>query len=201
MSEPLLDQQCAVTVTGSLPLHLVTSVLPFEKLIFDQTRKFKPCQELGTENLQNASIKLDNLAKLRANPWGNLANLRCRADDESLHVEMRRLARNNVKGTTLVLDTTLPEDGRNMLGLRHLSEVTGIRIIATAGFLSGTRDFTNMEGDQYDTFIKSVVDELVDGVVVRNEPSDDSVIRGPTEHVRAGAIGILHLGMHNSSDI
>jgi phosphotriesterase-related protein len=120
------------TVRGPVPVNELGITLSHEHLLNDVsswwTRSESP--GLDPDEFADAPLSEELLWDLRQDPFGNRANLAL--DDEDLACD--EIARFAALGGRTVVETTGWGIGRDLAGLRRLSERTGVHVVAGTGF-------------------------------------------------------------------
>ena len=120
------------TVTGTIDSADLGVTLTHEHVLNDVSSWWHETSSVGVdpEEFARAKVDMDNLWELKHDPFGNRDNLRL--DDVDLAVE--EVARFAALGGRTIIDTTGLGIGRDLAGLRTVSERTGVRIVAGTGF-------------------------------------------------------------------
>ncbi|UOQ56109.1 hypothetical protein MUN78_10375 [Leucobacter allii] len=121
-----------MTVTGPVPAAELGITLTHEHLINDASSWAQPTTTPGldAEDYLRRPVTADLLWELRNDPFGNLDN--CRLDDPEL--ALAEIARYAALGGRTIVDTTSMNSGRDLRGLKDLSERSGVRIVAGTGY-------------------------------------------------------------------
>lgn len=121
-----------MTVTGPLSVEDLGICLTHEHVLNDVTSWWHPTSSAGVDpdEFARKKIGIEDLWDLKHDPFGNLDN--CRLDDLELAIE--EVARFAALGGNTLIEVTSLGIGRNLAGLRTVSERTGVHIIAGTGF-------------------------------------------------------------------
>lgn len=121
-----------MTVTGPLDVTELGVCLTHEHILNDVSSWWQPTSSVGLEpeTFARRQVGIDALWDLRHDPFGNLDN--CRLDNLELAVE--EVSRYAALGGRTIVETTGLGLGRDLVGLRRVSERTGVTIIAGTGF-------------------------------------------------------------------
>ncbi|MDO9495130.1 MAG: hypothetical protein Q7J48_05470 [Nocardioides sp.] len=129
---PPAGEPTVMTVSGPLPVSAMGTTLTHEHIFNDVTSWSHRTESLGwdPDELAGRPVAEDILWDLRQDPFANLDN--CRLDDFATAVE--EVGRYAALGGQTILDATGLGVGRDLLGLRAVSEATGVAIIAGTGY-------------------------------------------------------------------
>ncbi len=121
-----------MTVRGPVPVDAMGVTLNHEHVLNDVTSWAHRTSSLGwdPEDLAAHPVTEDILWDLRQDPFANLDN--CRLDD--LEVATREVARYAALGGGTLVEATGLGVGRDLRGLRAISEATGVHIVAGTGY-------------------------------------------------------------------
>lgn len=137
------------TVTGPVDSANLGVCLPHEHILNDVRSWWAQTNQIGLDDslFRDALVSEEILWELRHDPFGNLDN--CVMD--SLDTAVNELATFRELGGASVLEVTSISIGRNLAGLREVSERTGVAIVAGSGLYldsSLTDEQRNMSVDQ-----------------------------------------------------
>jgi phosphotriesterase-related protein len=120
------------TVTGTIDSSELGVTLTHEHVLNDVSSWWHETSSVGLDPgvFAREKVAMDNLWDLKHDPFGNRDNLRL--DDIDLAVE--EVTRFAALGGRSIVETTGLGIGRDLAGLRAVSERTGIAIIAGTGF-------------------------------------------------------------------
>ena len=118
------------TVTGTITTSEMGITLPHEHLFIDLRNQFTPFNDEWKNALSKQLVAIDNLGRLRLNPYALQDNLVL--DDMEAAVNEALLFKK--AGGTTIVDCTSIGIKRQPQKLRDLSEQTGIYIIAGSGY-------------------------------------------------------------------
>lgn len=120
------------TVRGSVALDDLGITLSHEHLLNDVSSWWKRSESTGLDpdEFADAAVSEGLLWDLRQDPFGNRANLAL--DDEGVACE--ELSRFAALGGRTVVEATGWGIGRDLAGLKRLSERTGVHVVAGTGF-------------------------------------------------------------------
>lgn len=160
-----------ITVTGPVPSSGLGTCLSHEHILNDVTSWWHRTESLGLDPDEFACKKvgIDDVWDLRHDPFGNLDN--CRLDD--LEVAVEEVARFAALGGRTIIEATGMSIGRDLAGLRTVSQRSGVQIVAGTGFY--------LEASQPAEIASSTVDRLVELILAD--------IRDGENGVRPGIIG------------
>lgn len=153
------------TVTGPIDVDQLGITLTHEHIFNDVASWAHRTSSTGwdPDDFASRPVTEDLLWDLKQDPFGNLDNLLL-ADAEVAASEVARYA--DLGGKTII-DTTGLGAGRNLAGLRSVSERTGVQIIAGTGFyLEGShpRDVAALSPEQVAQVILSDLEQGEDGI-------------------------------------
>jgi phosphotriesterase-related protein len=120
------------TVRGPVPVDDLGITLSHEHLLNDVSSWWTRSESAGLDpdEFADAPVREELLWDLRHDPFGNRANLAL-DDDEAACEELNRFA---ALGGRTVVETTGWGIGRDLAGLKRLSERTGVHVVAGTGF-------------------------------------------------------------------
>lgn len=121
-----------MTVTGPIESAQIGVCLTHEHILNDVSSWWHPTSSIGLDpdEFAHKEVGIEDLWDLKHDPFGNLNN--CRLDDLELAIE--EVARFAALGGKTIVEATSMTIGRNLPGLRAVSERTGVQIIAGTGF-------------------------------------------------------------------
>jgi len=156
------------TVTGPVDASQLGVCLTHEHVLNDVSSWWHPTASVGLEPEEFASKKVavEDLWDLKHDPFGNLDNLRL--DDLELAVE--EVGRFAALGGRTIIDTTGLGIGRDLAGLRRISERTGVQIIAGSGFY--------LEASQPSFVASSDAEQLAELIITDLREGEDGVRPG-----------------------
>lgn len=160
-----------ITVTGPVPSSGLGTCLSHEHILNDVTSWWHRTESLGLDpdEFARKKVGIDDVWDLRHDPFGNLDN--CRLDD--LEVAVEEVARFAALGGRTIIEATGMSIGRDLAGLRTVSQRSGVQIVAGTGFY--------LEASQPAEIASSTVDRLVELILAD--------IRDGENGVRPGIIG------------
>ncbi|MGK2850139.1 MAG: phosphotriesterase family protein [Candidatus Limnocylindrales bacterium] len=160
-----------VTVTGPVASTELGTCLSHEHILNDVTSWWHRTESLGLDpdEFARKKVGLDDVWDLRHDPFGNLDN--CRLDD--LEVAIEEVARFAALGGRTIIEATGLSIGRDLAGLRTVSQRSGVQIVAGTGFY--------LEASQPAEIASSTVDRLAELILAD--------IRDGQDGVRPGIIG------------
>jgi phosphotriesterase-related protein len=125
-------EQTVTTVRGPVPVSALGVTLTHEHVLNDVTSWSHRTTSRGwdAEDLAARPVTGDLVWDLRQDPFANRDN--CRLDDLELAIE--EVARYAALGGRTLVETTGLGIGRDLAGLRRVSEATGVHIIAGTGY-------------------------------------------------------------------
>lgn len=152
-----------ISVTGPTD-SLGTDILLHEHLIFNHSSRALPPVKSEDTAMRDEEITLGRLAVLRQNARVALTNWRGPPADVLVR-ELIALRAGRPAGSCTIVDASVA--GRDVAGLRALSEASGVTIIASAGV---TADEASACADDIDALADRLVNELTHGVVGVDPP-------------------------------
>ena len=164
------------SVTGPIESSQLGVCLSHEHILNDITSWWHPPHENapGSANLADAEVCLANLWSLRHDPFASRDN--CRLDDLEIAVdEVNRFA---ALGGNTILEATSQSIGRDPLGLRQVSERTGVNIVMGTGLY--------LDSSQPPEVDKWAITEIVDAILTDVANGEDGI--------RPGFIGEIGVG-------
>lgn len=167
-----------MSVRGPVDVADLGVTLTHEHLFNDATSWAHRTESRGwdPEDLARRDVSPDILWDLRYDPFANLDN--CRLEDRELAV--REVDRYAALGGTTIVETTGLGAGRDLLGLREVSERTGVTIIAGTGYYLDAAHPPDVRGLDPHALAQRILDDIRDG-----------------EHdIRPGIIGEIGVGSH-----
>lgn len=149
------------TVTGPVSADDLGVVLTHEHLLNDVSSWWTPTESRGVdpEAFADAPVSEDLLWELRQDPFGNRHNLAL----DDVDVACEELARYAALGGTTVVETTGFGIGRDLAGLRAISERTGVQIVAGTGFYLESSHPVDVVALGVDGVTARLLDDLRDG--------------------------------------
>lgn len=164
MSQPTAAPT-VTTVTGEVPVEQLGITLTHEHIFTDVTSWGHRTSSTGWDPDDFAShpVREDILWDLRQDPFGNRDNLLL----QDVEVAVAEVGRYAERGGRTIIDTTGLGAGRDLAGLRQVSERTGVQVIAGTGFyLEGShpRDVRAMAPDEVAEVILADLADGQDGV-------------------------------------
>jgi phosphotriesterase-related protein len=159
------------TVRGAVPTADLGICLTHEHVLNDVSSWWQPTSSVGLDpdTFAHKKVGIEDLWDLKHDPFGNLDN--CRLDDVALAAE--EVGRFAALGGRTLIDTTGLGIGRNLRGLRTVSEQSGVHIIAGTGFY--------LEGSHPSTVATMTAGELAELILTD--------IREGENGIRPGIIG------------
>jgi len=159
------------TVTGPVDSGDLGITLFHEHLLNDGKTAWRQPAEDDAEGWEIARgpIRMEYLGRLRNDPYLSLDNTSL--DDIDLAVE--EIGRFVAEGGGTVVETTLDGIGRDPLGLRTISERSGVRVVMGCGFYLHRTHPPQLMTMSVDDIADAIVHDVIDGV----------------DGVRAGVIG------------
>lgn len=160
-----------VTVTGPVASTKLGTCLSHEHILNDVTSWWHRTESLGLDpdEFARKKVGLDDIWDLRHDPFGNRDN--CRLDD--LEVAVEEVARFAALGGRTIIEATGMGIGRDLAGLRTVSQRSGVQIVAGTGFY--------LEASQPAEIASSTVDRIAELILAD--------IRDGQDGVRPGIIG------------
>lgn len=157
-----------MTVLGPIATADLGVCLTHEHILNDVTSWWHRTWSVGLdpEVFAHKRVGIEDLWDLKHDPFGNLDN--CRLEDVALASE--EVARFVVLGGHSIVETTGLGIGRNLRGLRTVSEQTGVHIIAGTGFY--------LESSHPPTISGMSVDELAGVIVADIREGEDGIHPG-----------------------
>lgn len=133
MASPAAPSATTVqTVRGPVALDDLGITLSHEHLLNDVSSWWTPSTSTGLDAGEFAAAPVSEgvLWELRQDPFGNRANLAL----DDIEVASEELTRFAVLGGGTVIETTSWGIGRDLAGLKAISERTGVHVVAGTGF-------------------------------------------------------------------
>ncbi len=158
---PQATPDMAQTVLGPVPVDELGITLTHEHLLNDVSSWWTPTEAIGVDPAELASAPVSEhlLWHLRQAPFANHDN--CRLDD--LDVACEELQQFATLGGTTVVEATGFGIGRDLVGLRAISERTGVHVIAGTGFYLEDSHPENMQALGVDGVAERILADLRDG--------------------------------------
>lgn len=149
------------TVTGPIDSADLGVTSTHEHIVNDVTSWWKASTSRGWDPEEYAAhpVTMDILWDLKHDPFGNQPNLRL-DDDELAIEEVGRFAR--LGGATIV-DATGLGLGRDLRRLRHVSQQTGIQIIAGTGFYLDAAQPAHVKGLAPTEIAEILIEDITSG--------------------------------------
>lgn len=159
------------TVTGPIESSAIGLCLNHEHILNDVMSWWHRSSSVGLDpdEFARKAVGIEDVWDLKHDPFGNLDN--CRLDD--LDVAVEEVARFAALGGRTIVDATGMSIGRNLAGLRAVSERTGVQIIAGTGFY--------LEASLQPEVAASSVEQLAEVILAD--------VRAGEEGIRPGIIG------------
>ena len=156
------------TVTGPIDASQIGVCLSHEHILNDVSSWWHPTSSLGLdpEEFARKKVGIENLWDLKHDPFGNRDNLRL--DDVDLAVE--EVARFAALGGRTIIEATGLSIGRDLAGLKAVSERTGVQIVAGTGFY--------LEASQPESIASSTPEQLAELIVTDLREGEDGVRPG-----------------------
>lgn len=170
-----------VTVRGPVDSSDLGVCLTHEHVLNDVTSWWQATASRGLDPtvFADESVTIENLWDLKYDPFGNRDN--CRLDDADLAVtEINRFAE---LGGATIIETTSLGIGRDLAGLRSISEGTGVHIVAGTGFYLESSHPLTIRGATADGLAQLIITDLTDG----------------EDGIRPGIIGEIGVSEHFTS--
>ena len=159
----------AQTVLGPVEPGALGVVMPHEHLFVDLTCMFDPPTEASDRSRAYAPFSLEQLGWIRTNYFRHRPNLTL--DDEEVAASEVGLFK--AAGGSTIVDVSTPGIGRDPLALARLSRATGVHVVMATGFyVASTHPSAVAEMNEGDV-TQRLVDEIVEGVVLRPAPAGD----------------------------
>jgi phosphotriesterase-related protein len=199
------------TVEGDLPAGEIGVVLPHEHVICDSSVWLNAKSARAHPEFAAAEPELGNLWWMRQFPNSNASVLRL----DSREVAARELAEFSRRGGGAVVDLTTDGIGRDVVALRAVARMSGVRIIAGTGFYIAPAHppwVQHASVDDLATFMIGEIDEGVNdtgikcgvigeiGVSHPIQPTESRVLRAAARAQRpSGAAISVHTAAHAGS--
>lgn len=161
----------AMTVLGPVPVDDLGVTLTHEHLLIDVGANGPEPEEASLKRLFRLPLAIDILGEVRALPQSNRDN-QLLIDVDLMSAEVRRYAE---AGGQSIVDATTIGLGRDLAGLRAISQRTGVHVIAGAGFYHEIAQPARVRDMSVDDIASEIVRDLVEGA--------------PGSGIRAGIIG------------
>ena len=148
------------TVCGEIEKAALGVVAPHEHVLLDLTAFYQELPVPGIEDPANQKVEMWNLGVLSRDCYALKDNLRL--DSEELAIKELMFYKN--AGGNTVVDASLPGIGRNPLGLKKISEKTGLNIVMGTGFYVGETHPEALDTMTEEEIGELMVKELVQGI-------------------------------------
>jgi phosphotriesterase-related protein len=154
------DGPSVMTVLGPVAPENLGPTLMHEHLLADFSGYWSPPAEAGLRAVAESSVEITNLGVIRRNPFLNRDNLLFADFDLAVKevMEFRKLG-----GGTL-LEVTLPDVGRDPVGLQAISRLTGLNIVAGCGHYVHLVHPASLDQEPIESITDRLVTELVEGI-------------------------------------
>jgi phosphotriesterase-related protein len=188
------------TVRGARRSDSLGVVLPHEHVLIALTNWYMESDDPA----DNVPVSLENLARVRRRPYANLDNLTL----SDLRMQEREIELYRDVGGQTIVDLSLPAIGRDVRGLAHISEATGVNIVAGCGYYVHTAhppEIDRMTPADVTDVIVADLTEGIDGTGIRAgvigeigtwdpiHPNEEKVLRGAAKaQLLTGAPIIVH---------
>lgn len=154
-----MEEPTVMTVTGPVPASSLGPTLPHEHVFIDLNCYVDEQARYRDLPIVDEPVSLATLKDVRNNPYGNRDN--CVLDDVDLMVG--ELGEFKAAGGGTVVDTTNADLGPQPLGLREVSERTGLNIVAGCGHYVSFAQPPQMESWTIQTIEDRLVGEIEHG--------------------------------------
>ena len=148
------------TVLGTIRPEDVGATTTHEHLLIDFTCMFTPPLEASERQYAYEPVSMQNLGKVRYDPFSNRDNLLL-LDEDGAIAEM--LLYKKAGGGTVV-DATTIGIGRDPLALARIARAVGINIVMGAGYYVGITHPDGMDDKTESDVAQQIIDELTTGV-------------------------------------
>lgn len=150
-----------ITVTGPVPSSGLGTCLSHEHILNDVRSWWHRTESLGLDpdDFASKEVGIEDVWDLRHDPFGNLDN--CRLDDLELAVE--EVARFAALGGRTIVEATGMSIGRDLAGLRNVSERTGVQIVAGTGFYLEASQPAEVRSSTIDQLAELILADLGEG--------------------------------------
>lgn len=157
----MINEGKVVTVAGPIEPSDLGACLTHEHILFDwgDTYWTEPDTEEGRA-LADAPIRLDNRGLLQRNPFIIKENFW----QESVHGAAREVADFKRAGGGTLVEVTPIGQGRNAAGLRRVSQMSGVNIIANTGFYIEAGHPAYVAEKSIDELAAILVDDITEGI-------------------------------------
>ena len=149
-----------MTVTGSVAADDLGVVLPHEHLISDTTAYFVAPDDPAERAIAEGPVTMATLGRLRRNLFAIRDNLLL--TDLDVAVEEASFFRDLGGGT--IIETTLADVGRDPVGLRTISERTGLNIVMGCGHYIHPVHPPGLDEEPLESIADRLVAEIEEGV-------------------------------------
>lgn len=158
MSQPA---PMVTTVTGPVAADQLGITLTHEHIFNDVTSWAHRTSSTGwdPDDFAHREVTEDLLWDLRQDPFGNLDNLLL----DDLEVAVTEVTRYAELAGRTIIDTTGLGAGRNLAGLREVSERTGVQVIAGTGFYLEGSHPTDVGAMAPEAVAEVILADLADG--------------------------------------
>lgn len=150
-----------MTVTGPVSADELGICLPHEHILNDVSSWWHRTSSVGLDPdvFAAKAVTIEDLWDLKHDPFGNVDNLRL--DDVDLAA--REVARFAALGGRTIIETTGLGIGRDLAGLRSISQRTGVQIIAGTGFYLEAAHPADVSGLDAEALADLILADLRDG--------------------------------------
>ena len=148
------------TVCGEISRQELGVTTTHEHVLLNLTTFYEERPVPGIPDPSTQKVEMWTLGTLNRDCYALKDNLKL--DDEALQTE--ELARFKAAGGTTVVDATLPGIGRDAVGMKHISEKTGLNIVMGAGYYIGATHPEALSSMTEQQIADTIVKELREGV-------------------------------------
>jgi phosphotriesterase-related protein len=148
------------TVKGPIAPDELGVCLSHEHVLVNLAPWMETPSEASKVRILDAPLTMDILGEIRRNPLGNKENLFL--GDENLAAA--ELIEYKKWGGRTVVDVTLPGIGRDPLGLRRISEQTGLNLVTSTGWYVQPSHPASIGRKSTEELAQIMVDELTVGI-------------------------------------
>lgn len=160
-----------MTVRGAIPVEDLGVTLTHDHVFFDSGANGPEPEDPVAREFFRCPLTIDILGDVRALPQSNRDN----QFHDDLELAVAEVGKYRQQGGVSILECSTIGIGRNPVGLRTVSERTGVNIVMAAGYYSEVAHPAHVKGMSADDIADEVVRDIVEGV--------------PGSGLRAGIIG------------
>ncbi|MHA1687087.1 MAG: phosphotriesterase family protein [Candidatus Heimdallarchaeaceae archaeon] len=147
-------------VTGDIPPEKIGITLMHEHLLVDGTTYFEMPKEAHKRTLVDAPITLENRGEILLDYTLSRENLKL----EDINLAVKELMEFKGSGGSVVVEVTPIGLGRDPVGLRKISVLTGVNIVCSTGFYIGQTHPSFIKKADIDNISDFIIKEIMEGI-------------------------------------